>query len=59
MSAYNSGGDGAGIRKEDTDLLAAVNQALDDMDADGTREAILKKYNVWDASLTKEAIMTK
>lgn len=58
-AAYKYGGDGAGIRKEDTDLLAAVNQALDDMDADGTREAILKKYNVWDASLTKEAIMTK
>lgn len=56
---YKYGGDGAGIRKEDTDLLAAVNQALDDMDADGTREAILKKYGVWDASLTKEAIMTK
>jgi len=56
---YKYGGDGAGIRKEDTDLLAAVNQALDDMDADGTREAILKKYGVWDASLTKDAIMTK
>ena len=29
------------------------------MDADGTREAILKKYGVWDESLTKEAMMTK
>ena len=56
---YKFGGDGVGIRKEDTALLAAINQALDDMDADGTREAILKKYGVWDASLTKEAIMTK
>jgi ABC-type amino acid transport substrate-binding protein len=56
---YKYGGDGAGVRKEDTDLLAAVNQALDDMDADGTREAILKKYGVWDESLTKEAMMTK
>jgi hypothetical protein len=36
-----------------------VNQALDDMDADGTREAILKKYNAWDASLTKAELMTK
>ncbi|HSY87690.1 MAG TPA: transporter substrate-binding domain-containing protein [Verrucomicrobiae bacterium] len=56
---YKFGGDGVGIRKEDTALLAAINQALDDMDADGTREAILKKYGVWDASLTKEAIMNK
>ena len=40
-------------------MVAAINQALDDMDADGTREAILKKYGVWDASLTKEAIMNK
>ncbi|HEY2111012.1 MAG TPA: transporter substrate-binding domain-containing protein [Dongiaceae bacterium] len=56
---YKFGGDGVGIRKEDTAPLAAINQALDDMDADGTREAILKKYGVWDASLTKEAIMNK
>ncbi len=56
---YKYGGDGAGVRKEDTDLLQAVNDALDAMDADGTREAILKKYGVWDASLTKEAMMTK
>lgn len=58
-ASYKYGGDGVGIRKEDTALLAAINQALDDMDADGTREAILKKYNVWDPSLTKEAMMTK
>src|SRR6185369_3699152 len=56
---YKFGGDGVGVRKEDTALLAAINQAFDDMDADGTREAILKKYGVWDASLTKEAIMNK
>jgi len=56
---YKFGGDGVGVRKEDTALLAAINQAFDDMDADGSREAILKKYGVWDASLTKEAIMNK
>jgi ABC-type amino acid transport substrate-binding protein len=56
---YKYGGDGAGVRKEDTDLLAAINQALDDMDADGTRPAILKKYGVWDESLSRESMMTK
>ena len=40
-------------------LLAAVNSALDAMDADGTRPAILKKYNVWDDSLSREMMMTK
>ena len=35
----------------------ALNDALDAMDADGTREAILKKYGVWDESLTKAAMM--
>ena len=45
---YKYGGDGAGIRKEDMALLKAINDALDAMDADGSREAILKKYGVWD-----------
>lgn len=58
-AAYKYGGDGAGIRKEDAGLLAAVNAALDAMDADGTRPAILKKYNVWDDSLSREMMMTK
>ena len=56
---YKYGGDGAGVRKEDTDLLQALNDALDAMDADGSREAILKKYGVWDASLSREAMMSK
>jgi ABC-type amino acid transport substrate-binding protein len=56
---YKYGGDGAGVRKEDTKLLQALNDALDAMDADGTREAIFKKYGVWDESLSKESMMTK
>ena len=56
---YKFGGDGAGLRKEDAALLAAVNDALDAMDADGTRPAILKKYKVWDESLSRALMMTK
>jgi ABC-type amino acid transport substrate-binding protein len=56
---YKYGGDGVGVRKGETRLLQAVNDALDAMDADGTREAILKKYGVWDPSLTKESMMNK
>src|SRR5262249_17881108 len=47
-ASYKYGGDGAGIRKDDTDLLAAVNQALDAMEARGTRGAGLKEYCVGD-----------
>ncbi len=56
---YKYGGDGAGVRKEDVSLLKALNDALDQMDADGVREAIFKKYGVWDESLSKESMMTK
>jgi ABC-type amino acid transport substrate-binding protein len=56
---YKYGGDGAGVRKEDTALLQALNDALDAMDADGVRKAIFKKYGVWDESLSKESMMTK
>ena len=56
---YKYGGDGAGVRKEDETLLKALNDALDQMDADGVREAIFKKYGVWDESLSKESMMTK
>lgn len=48
---YIYGGDGIGVRKEDTALLAALNEALDAMDADGTRQKILEKYGLWDESL--------
>ena len=53
---YKFGGDGAGVRKEDTTLLKALNDALDAMDAEGVRETIFKKYGVWDESLSKESM---
>jgi ABC-type amino acid transport substrate-binding protein len=56
-AGYKFGGDGIGVRKEDTALLAALNQALDDMDKDGVRQKILEKYGLWDESLSREAMM--
>jgi len=38
-------------------LLEAVNKALNDMDADGTRKAILEKYGVWDTTQPISAMM--
>jgi ABC-type amino acid transport substrate-binding protein len=58
-AGYKFGGDGIGVRKEDTALLAALNQALDDMDKDGVRQKILEKYGLWDQSLSREAMMSK
>ena len=46
-AAYKLGGTAVGMRKECTDLKVAVNKALADMDADGTRKAILTKYGIW------------
>jgi ABC-type amino acid transport substrate-binding protein len=46
-AAYRLGGTAVGIRKECGDLKLAINKALADMDADGTRKAILTKYGVW------------
>jgi ABC-type amino acid transport substrate-binding protein len=45
---YKFGGTAVGIRKECTDLKEALNKALADMDADGTRKKILEKYGAWD-----------
>jgi len=58
-AGYKFGGDGIGVRKEDAALLAALNKALDDMDAEGVRQKILEKYGLWDASLSREAMMSK
>jgi ABC-type amino acid transport substrate-binding protein len=58
-AGYKFGGDGVGVRKEDAALLAALNQALDDMDKEGVRQKIMEKYGVWDASLAREAMMGK
>ena len=44
---YILGGTSIGVRKECPELLAAVNDALTAMDADGTRKKILEKYGAW------------
>ena len=55
-AAYRLGSEGVATRQECKDLLNAINAALTDMEADGTRQAILAKYGVWEpeqAKLTK------
>jgi len=37
-----------GVRKTDSLLLAALNQAIRELDEDGTLERIYRKYGVWD-----------
>jgi ABC-type amino acid transport substrate-binding protein len=44
---YILGGLAVGVRREDTKLLQAVNAAIEEMDKDGTRERIVKKYGLW------------
>ncbi|HWW02362.1 MAG TPA: ABC transporter permease subunit [Candidatus Acidoferrum sp.] len=39
---------GIGVRKQDALLLAALNQAIQDLAADHTLERIYRKYGVWD-----------
>ncbi|PYJ97432.1 MAG: amino acid ABC transporter permease [Verrucomicrobia bacterium] len=39
---------GIGVRKHDAALLAAVNQAIEDLVQDNTLERICRKYGVWD-----------
>jgi ABC-type amino acid transport substrate-binding protein len=46
-AAYIFGGTAVGVRKECTDLKLAINKALADMDADGTRKTIIEKYGAW------------
>ncbi|SNB74903.1 amino acid ABC transporter substrate-binding protein, PAAT family [Arboricoccus pini] len=50
---YILGGTAIGVRRECGDLLEALNKALADMDADGTRKAIISKYGVWSAAQEK------
>ncbi|MCA1444165.1 amino acid ABC transporter substrate-binding protein [Ensifer sp. IC4062] len=45
---YKLGGLAIGVRKDCPALLAAINDALASMDADGTRKKIIEKYGVWD-----------
>jgi polar amino acid transport system substrate-binding protein len=40
---------GIGVRKEDLQLLTALNQALSDLVRDGTLERIDRNYGLWDA----------
>jgi len=44
---YRLGGIAVGVRLECTDLKDAINKALAEMEADGTREKILTSYNIW------------
>jgi polar amino acid transport system substrate-binding protein len=39
---------GIGVRKQDLNLLSAVNHAIQDLAHDGTLERIYRKYGVWD-----------
>ena len=52
-ASYVFGGTAIGMRKECTDLQEAVNKALADMDAEGTRKAILEKYGAWSPEQVK------
>ena len=53
---YKLGGPGIAVRQDDTALLDAINKALDEMDADGTRQKIIEKYGAWDELQTREAM---
>lgn len=44
---YVLGSTAIAVRRECPDLLAAINTALDSMEKDGTRKAILTKYGMW------------
>ena len=44
---YKLGALAVGVRKECDDLRQAINQALAEMEKDGTRKAILTKYQIW------------
>ena len=39
---------GIGVRKEDTALLVALNQAIAELRADGTLEKIYRQWDLWD-----------
>lgn len=50
---YRFGATAVGVRRECQDLKDAINQALADMQADGTRQAILTKYGAWSSEQLK------
>ena len=41
-----------GVRKQDVTLLAAINEAIKDLDNNGTLERICRKYGLWDERQT-------
>ena len=52
-ATYRFGATAIGVRKECTDLRAALNKALAEIDADGTRKKIYEKHGVWSAEQVK------
>lgn len=44
---------GIGVRKEEASLLAAINHALGELQADGTLQRIYSRYGLWDATQAK------
>src|SRR4029079_2637274 len=46
--AFAPGYYGVGIRKQDATLLAAINQAIQELAENGALELIYRKYGLWD-----------
>lgn len=46
--AFAPGYYGIGVRRKDTHLLAAINEGIEQLVADGTLERIYRKYGLWD-----------
>jgi polar amino acid transport system permease protein/polar amino acid transport system substrate-binding protein len=46
---------GIGVKQEDKTLLAAMNQALTELQADGSLEKIYTRYGLWDTNQTRLA----
>ncbi|WP_321796111.1 transporter substrate-binding domain-containing protein [Caballeronia sp. J97] len=55
-ASYRFGTSAVAVRAECTDLLTAINGALQSMDQDGTRQKILAKYGAWSS---EQAVLTK
>lgn len=53
---YVFGSMAMGVRSECSDLKVAINSALAEMDADGTRKRILESYGLWDSG---QAVLKK
>jgi len=55
-ASYRFGTSAVAVRAECTDLLTAINGALQSMDQDGTRQKILAMYGAWSP---EQAVLTK